>query len=100
MINLGINFASSIGILNMIVSILYIIVGISKLIIIIKNTQYSLPIAFKLLEMIFLPLILFASGIILLFNGWRLDPILVFQQLLSSILISFFIIKDNIETRF
>jgi hypothetical protein len=59
------------------------------------NTQAPVEIALKLLEIIFIPAIFLLSGIILLFNGWRLDPILAFQQLLLFIVVFYFIIKDN-----
>ena len=34
------------------------------------------------------------SGLILIFQGWRLDPILAFSQFLLTVLIIYLIIKD------
>jgi hypothetical protein len=38
------------------------------------------------LMLLFIPTSLFVSGLILLYQGWRLDPILQFQQLLMIII--------------
>jgi hypothetical protein len=38
--------------------------------------------------------LMFLSGVILIFQGWRLDPILQFGQFLSFLIIIYFAIKD------
>ncbi len=43
---------------------------------------------------IFAPILMFICGFILVFQGWRLDPILQFMQILLSILIIYLSIKD------
>ncbi|MEH1890814.1 MAG: Ycf66 family protein [Nostoc sp.] len=43
-----------------------------------------------------MPILMLLCGLILIFQGWRLDPILQFEQLLSFLLIIYLIIKDII----
>ncbi|WP_370588556.1 Ycf66 family protein [aff. Roholtiella sp. LEGE 12411] len=47
-----------------------------------------------LIQVIFTPIILLLCGFILLFQGWRLDPILQFEQFLLLLLIIYLTIKD------
>jgi len=54
----------------------------------------NLAVAFYIIQLIFLPLLLSLSGLILVLQGWRLDPILQFQQLILSVLIFYLSLKD------
>ncbi|WP_407897173.1 Ycf66 family protein [Scytonema sp. NUACC26] len=47
-----------------------------------------------IIQLIFIPIILLLSGFILIFQGWRLDPILQFSQLLLTLLILYLVVKD------
>ncbi|MEA5549773.1 Ycf66 family protein [Anabaena cylindrica UHCC 0172] len=54
----------------------------------------NLILVFDIIQLIFVPLIMLFCGFILLFQGWRLDPILQFVQFLLFILITYLLIKD------
>ena len=47
-----------------------------------------------IIQAIFIPVLMFLCGVILIFQGWRLDPILQFGQFLSFLIIIYFCIKD------
>lgn len=51
-------------------------------------------VAVRLLQTVFGPIVLMISGLILLIQGWRLDPLLLFQNLLMSMLVGYLIISD------
>jgi thiol:disulfide interchange protein len=97
MVNFGLNLASIIGILYILISLPYLIWSISQLIILIKTSNNVSKIAIKLLEFLLVPGCLLLSGLILLFNGWRLDPILQFQQILITIIIMLFLFSLNVR---
>ena len=77
-INFGTSFATYLGFLQIIGALGYYL---------------ALPVAQRS-HRVFAPFILLLSGGILFFNGWRLDPVLQFQQLSMSILISYLIFLD------
>lgn len=80
--------------LNIVGAILYFGLTFSQIIRIVKSSGEPLDIVIKVLELGWCPFALLISGIILLLAGWRLDPILQFQQLLLESIIIFLIIKD------
>jgi hypothetical protein len=47
-----------------------------------------------MIQAIFIPALMFLSGVILIFQGSRLDPILMFGQFISFLMIIYFGIKD------
>ncbi|MCC5637977.1 Ycf66 family protein [Nostoc sp. CHAB 5844] len=53
-----------------------------------------LHITIYIFQTLIIPIFLLLSGFILVFQGWRLDPILQFMQLLLSVLIIYLCIKD------
>jgi hypothetical protein len=96
MVNYGLNTASIIGILYILMPFPYFIWSISQLIVIIKTSNNAFKIAKKIINLLVVPGSLILSGLILVFQGWRLDPILQFQQVLVLIIISTFIYSDLI----
>jgi len=41
------------------------------------------------------PVLIFFSGLIFLFHGWRLDPVLSYAAFLNYFLIIYFVVKDG-----
>ncbi|PZV05399.1 MAG: hypothetical protein DCF22_24690 [Leptolyngbya sp.] len=93
MVNVGLNLVSIAGLLQILASLGYLAVSIAQIANAIR-AQRNADILLRILQMIVAPLILFLSGAILLLQGWRLDPILQFQQLLINILIGYLIFLD------
>ena len=50
--------------------------------------------AFDLIQLVFVPVGMLLCGGILIFQGWRLDPILSFAVFLLNIMSIFLLIKD------
>jgi Ycf66 protein N-terminus len=98
MINVGISSGSLIGLINILLGILYCAISVYQLVSSIKSGS-SVGITARILQLIFLPLCLVLSGVILFFQGWRLDPILTFQQFLLELLIIYLILVDLKSSR-
>lgn len=92
-VNIGFNPASLLGFLQMIFGLLYFVFAIVKLVII-WNRISSLKRTSNIILLLITPIFLIASGFILLFQGWRLDPILQLQKLILSFLVFYFGSKD------
>lgn len=93
MVNYGLNLMSLLGIVDVALAIAYLVTAIlnagarSRLI---GGLGIILYIIQGLMAIVILP----ASGFILLFSGWRLDPILGFQQFLLHVLLIYLAFKD------
>ena len=59
-----------------------------------RNRTTSLNLAFCIVQLEIVPIFLCFSGLVLLFQGWRLDPILQILQFLLSLLVVFLVLKD------
>jgi len=92
-VNIGINPASKTGIIQIVLSLFFLIFSVIQLLRN-RNRATSFNLAFYLIQLVVVPIILGFSGFILVFQGWRLDPILQIQQLLLSLLIVFLLLKD------
>jgi type III secretory pathway component EscS len=78
---------TSLGVLLIIGSLIYFAVSFQQAIV--DRGSNS-----RVIQLSFGPLILFVSGIILLFQGWRQDPILTFKDLLMSTLMGYLVFMD------
>ncbi len=58
------------------------------------SANRSGEIILRTIQAIFGPIILFSSGVIMLFQGWRLEPLLLFQNLLLVVLVGYLILID------
>jgi hypothetical protein len=92
-VNFGVNTASILGIIYCLLAIVYVVFMVFWLVQRRSRVANSF-LALYIIQVIFIPLSLFLCGFILIFQGWRLDPILLFQQLLSFLIIIFLSIKD------
>ncbi|MEO1374402.1 MAG: Ycf66 family protein [Cyanobacteria bacterium J06635_10] len=92
-VNIGTNPASLVGLLQMVFGLFYLIFVVVQLIRMGNRLSSSVK-AFYIIQLFVLPAFLLLSGFILLFQGWRLDPVLQFQQFLLFILVIFLILKD------
>ncbi len=93
MVNLGLNWMSILGIVDVGLAIAYLVTAIlnagmrSR---IIGGLGITLYIIQGLMAIVILPI----GGFILVFNGWRVDPILATQQLLLHLLLIYLAFKD------
>jgi len=92
-VNFGRNSASLLGIIYVLFSIPYLIFMIAWLNQR-ANRLIGSALALYILQIIFVPFFMVLCGFILIFQGWRLDPILQLGQLLSFLMIIYLIIKD------
>ena len=92
-INLGFNPASFIGLFYMLFSISYFIFMIAFLRKGAKKLNNS-AIAFYVIQAMFVPFLMLISGVILAFQGWRLDPILQFGEFSLLVLVTYLSVKD------
>ncbi|MEH2376690.1 Ycf66 family protein [Nostoc sp.] len=87
------NSASILGIIYLLLGVVYLIFMVFWLV---KRgarlTSWAL--ALYMIQAIFTPIIMLLCGFILTFQGWRLDPILQFEQFLLLLLILYLSIKD------
>jgi hypothetical protein len=93
MVNFGFSPASLLGIINIILSfgylISYIVFLITK-----RRALDGLGIILYLIQTIIASSFLLLVGLIVFFNGWRLDPILQFGFFLLDILVVYLAAKD------
>ncbi|MBD2537956.1 Ycf66 family protein [Coleofasciculus sp. FACHB-SPT36] len=93
MVNYGLNLASLLGLMYWIIGLIYPIMAI---ILMIKRSRQTsaLFLILYVIQIVFLPIIMFSCGFILFSQGWRLDPILQFEQFLLTGMIICIIAKD------
>ncbi|MHC5599327.1 MAG: Ycf66 family protein [Nostoc sp.] len=92
-VNFGVNLAGLIGIIYLLWAIIYLILTVAWLAQ--RGTRLrGWALALYIIQLIFVPIIMLLSGAILFFQGWRLDPVLQFEQFLSLLLILYLSIKD------
>ncbi|MBW4571772.1 MAG: Ycf66 family protein [Tolypothrix carrinoi HA7290-LM1] len=80
--------------------IIYVLLGAAYLILMVfflvqratRLTNWALSL--YIIQAIFIPVLMLLCGLILIFQGWRLDPVLQFGQFLSFLIIIYFSIKD------
>jgi lysylphosphatidylglycerol synthetase-like protein (DUF2156 family) len=92
-VNFGANVASLIGFAYILLSLVYLIFMIVWLASRARRLNSS-SLVLYIIQVIFIPIILLLSGLILIFQGWRLDPILQFSQLLLTLLVFYLIVKN------
>ena len=92
MVNYGINYATIIGILELFLSVVYFFISLLQVIKIVKSrTSSPANKILQILQIIVVPIIVFISGFILLFNGWRLSRLFAFQQFIVFVLLNYLI---------
>jgi hypothetical protein len=98
MVNIGFNLASLLGFFDCILAICFFLGSIAVL----KMPSgliSSIGIRLYIVQALILPLFLLVAGIILIFQGWRLDPLLIFALTLLNGSIIFLGLKDLILLR-
>lgn len=98
MVNIGLNFASLLGLLDIILAIAYLVLS-SALPLERGRHVGGTGIALYVVQAIIAPIVLLISGVILIFQGWRLDPILQLAYLLLELLVIYLAVKDVILLR-
>lgn len=89
---IGINYASLLGILDILLSLA--IFALTWKLIAQKNRAQDSTIVFDIIQIILLPLSLLICGTILLLQGWRIDLVLLLAMLLLHLIIIFMVSKD------
>ncbi|WP_287273473.1 MULTISPECIES: Ycf66 family protein [unclassified Okeania] len=87
MVNLFLNYSSLLGLLDILLALLIFNESLKKLL-----SQE----AFDIVQWIFVPIAILWCGGILIFQGWRLDPILFFVMFLLHIILVFLVIKTSL----
>lgn len=93
MVNYGFNSSALLGLIYIIFSLVYLVLVISVLVRR-RNSSHELSSLLYIFQAFIFPIILALCGLILLVNGWRLDPVLQFEQFLLTILIFYLSLKD------
>ena len=94
MVNLGLNFATLLGILDIFGAVGYFILSIVLISRGVISFTFGVNTILRVWELLLCPIALLISGIILFFNGWRLDPFLQYQQLLIHLVLMVALIKQ------
>jgi small-conductance mechanosensitive channel len=98
MVNVALTLGSLLGLLNVILAIVYLVLSIA-LPLERRRIIGGMGIALYVAQAIIAPLFLLVSGAILIFQGWRLDPILQLAYLLLDFLVIYLAVKDVILFR-
>ena len=93
MVNFGWNLAAILGLLNILGAACALILTFTS----IRDGLRRVISPANLIFTVCCTPCLFFSGVILLFNGWRLDPILLIQQLCMQIIVYISLIKEIIN---
>lgn len=93
MLNIGTTFAAIFGLIYLILGIIYPILTI---VVLTKrsNELNSLAKVLYIIQAIALPIVFLLCGLLLIYQGWRLDPIFVVSQFLLMVLIIYLAFKD------
>lgn len=86
---LGVNFASLLGLLDIVLAIAYVAVSLT-----LRERRDEDATGLYLVQVGVIFVILQLCGIILFTQGWRLDPILQFAYLLLNLLVVYLTVKD------
>ena len=92
-VNIGATPVTLIGFAYILLSVVYFFFMIAWLIPRFSRLNPS-AITTYILQIIFIPIPILISGSILVFQGWRLDPILQFSNFLLFLVLMYLLIKD------
>ena len=93
MINIGFDLTILLGLTYLLLAIVYFILILVALV----QRRARLTgwvLLTYIIQAIFIPVLLLICGLILIFQGWRLDPVLQLEQFLLAVIIFYLIIKD------
>lgn len=93
MINIGVNFTTVLGLLDVIFALA---VFTLTLILLFQNQSVIRGNngVFYIIQVILVPLCLLLAGAMFVFQGWKLDPLLTFAVLCLHVIIVFLLLKD------
>jgi hypothetical protein len=84
-------FSTFLGLLNVVLAIVYAAFYFS---LIVSQRRSVNATTFYILQFVFVPVSLLIAGVIIFFNGWRLDPLLQFAFFLLNALVIFLGAKE------
>lgn len=93
MVNLGLNVSASLGILQILISVITLIL-IRRFLTRRNQPLSEVSLILHSIQAILVILLLIPGGLVLLFQGWRLDPIVGFSQFLITISLVYMLVKD------
>ena len=94
MINIGINSAALLGLLDLVLVIVIFVMTLSITITTARSRTSSNILALYIVQLIIVPWLLLVCGGIFLTQGWRLDPILNFSVWCLHGIMIFLLVKD------
>lgn len=95
MVNFSFTFTTLLGFLDIVSAVFYLCLTIGSIIEGVRRSTSPINTILKVLEMVFCPIFLFLSGIILCLGGWRLDPFLQLQQLFFHIIVGVALARET-----
>ena len=95
MVNFSFTLTTLLGLLDIVGAVYYLCLTIGSITQGVRRSTSPLNTILKVWELLVCPIALFLSGVILFFNGWRLDPILQFQQLCFHLIIGVALAKET-----
>ncbi|HEY9609060.1 hypothetical protein [Allocoleopsis sp.] len=95
MVNFGLNSASVLGLLDIILAIAYFAVSIA-IPVATGRELGGIGIFLYIIQAFIAPIVLLFVGFLFIFHGWRLDPILQFGCFLFHLLLIYLGVKDII----
>ena len=97
MVNFSFTLTTLLGCFDIIGALYYLSLTIGIITQGVKRSASPLKTILKVWELLVCPVTLFLAGIILFFNGWRLDPILQLQQLCFHLIVGVALTKETIN---
>lgn len=94
MVNVGFGAGSLLAILNILLGGYFLTVSVSILLSMRSRRMSNVEMPLYFIQVCIVPAALLLSGVILFFQGWRLDPILQFAFFLMAVPLIFFGLKD------
>ena len=87
MVNFSFTLTTLLGLLDIAGAVYYLCLTIGSITQGVRRSASPLNTVLKVWELLVCPIALFLSGVILFFNGWRLDPIMQLQQLFFHLIV-------------
>ena len=93
--NTGFHLSGLLGLVDVVGAVYYLFWATGRIYRKGENSSPTESDMLKVWELFLYPIALFLSGVILHFNGWRLDPLFQFQQLLLHLIVAIALVKQT-----
>jgi hypothetical protein len=95
MVNFSLTPITLLALLDIVGSLFYLCLSIGSIIEGVRRSTSPVNTILKVLDMVFCPIFLLLSGVILCIGGWRLDPFLQLQQFFFHIIVGVSLAKET-----